>query len=101
MAIMDGWFALDDGTTQVNLGAFRIGGADTDDLRQSIHRMAMAWLGDPGFAEHEISGKRVTVYDTAEAHGDYVNYLYVHDDIAWIFATFAEHAADVLEALPG
>jgi hypothetical protein len=28
------------------------------------------------------------------------DYLYVHDDIAWIVATFEEHAADVLETLP-
>ena len=101
MTIIDGWFALDDGTTQVNLGAFQIGGSETDDLRQSIHTMAMTWMDDPGFTEQEIAGRGVTVYDTAEEHGDYVNYLYVHDDIAWMFATFEEHASDVLEALPG
>ena len=101
MTVLSGWHQLDDGTNVVNLGAFRVGGADTGDLRQSIHAMAMAVLDGPAYTEQEIAGKLVTVYDTAAEHGDYVNYLYVHDDIAWVFATFEENAVDVLEALPG
>ena len=100
MTIMDGWFDLDEGTTVADLGAFRIGGAETDDLRRSIHRMAMAWMGDPGYVEQEIAGRRVTVYGTMETL-ERVNYIYVDYDIAWLFATFEEYAADVLEALPG
>jgi uncharacterized protein len=100
MTIVDGWLDLEDGTTVANLGAFQIGGAEADDLRRSIHAMAMAWMGDPGHNEQEIAGRRVTVYDTMETL-ERVNYLYVRDDIAWLFATFEEYAADVLEALPG
>jgi hypothetical protein len=100
MTIVDGWFDLEDGTSVVNLGAFQVRGAETDDLRGSIHALAMAWMDAPEFAQEEIAGKRVTVYDTMESL-ERVNYLYVHEDIAWVFATYEEYAADVLEALPG
>ena len=97
MSIVDGWFALDGGTTQVDLGAFQVGGVSTDDLRRSIHAMATTRMDDPGSAEQGIAGSRVTIYDTAETRGDYVNCMYTHDDIAWVFATFKEQEADVLE----
>ncbi len=101
MTIVTGWYELDDGTNLVNLAAFEIRGADTDRLQSSIHALALAMLDDPAYSEQEIAGKRLIVYDTAEAHDGYVNYLYAHDDIAWVFSTFEENAADVLGALPG
>jgi hypothetical protein len=100
MTIVDGWFDLDDGTALVNLGAFQVRGADPGELRESMHGMAMAMMGDPGSAEEEIAGKTVMVYDTMESL-ERMNYLYVHEDIAWIFATYEEYAADVLASLPG
>ena len=81
MTVMDGWFDLEDGTSVVNLGAIRVQGAETDDLRRSMHALALAWMDEPTFAEREIAGKRVTVYDTMEAL-ERVNYLYVHDGVA-------------------
>lgn len=100
MAIVDGWFDLEDGTAVVNLGAFQVQGADPARLRESMDGLAMAMMGDPGSAEQEIAGRLVTVYDTMESL-ERVNYLYVHDDIAWVFATYEEYAADVLASLPG
>lgn len=100
MTIVDAWFDTEDGTSVVNLGAFQVRGADTDELRGSMHALAMAMMGDPGSVEEEIAGKQVTVYDTMESL-ERMNYLYVHDDIAWVFATFEEYAAVVLASLPG
>lgn len=100
LTIVDGWFDLDDGNSVVNLGAFQIQGATTDDVRQSLHALAMAWMGDPAYADQEIGGKVVTVYDTSETL-ERVNYLYVYEDTGWIFATVEEYAADVMDALPG
>jgi hypothetical protein len=100
MTIVEAWFDLEDGSSVVNLGAFQVRGADPVDLRESMHGLALAMMGDPDSAEEEIAGKRVTVYDTMETL-ERLNYLYVHDDIAWVFATFEEYAADVLASLPG
>jgi len=80
------------------------------DLDESLCYGQIQLYAGAGYAAEHLSsaerqllfaGKQVTVYDTAEDRGDYVNYLYVHDDIAWAFATFAEDAAVVLDALPG
>jgi hypothetical protein len=89
---------IDEAGGIVSIFAIRVGGADSDSLRDEF-RQVMEEDADSVFTEANVGGKDVLAFGTAGQEAD--GFMYVHDDVVFMVgASTPELSEEALSLLP-